>query len=45
LAAKHFSLTRKDLIELSIVSVDAIFAGNEEKERLRQILKEFESSI
>jgi adenosine deaminase len=45
IAAKHFALSQKDLIELSILAVDAIFAGEEEKERLRQIIKDFESTM
>ncbi|KAH8698470.1 putative adenosine deaminase [Talaromyces proteolyticus] len=41
LAAKHFGLNRSDLIALCVRGVDAIFGGENEKSRLRQLLEDF----
>lgn len=45
LAAKHFALSREDLVKLSMLAVNAIFAGEEEKKRLRRIMKDFENTL
>lgn len=44
LAAEHFNLSRADVLRLCRRSYDVIFEGEAEKERLRQLLDEFESS-
>ncbi|KAF8454276.1 adenosine/AMP deaminase family protein [Kalaharituber pfeilii] len=41
LVALHFGLSSKQLWELSYRAVDAIFSGEEEKERLRSVLSEW----
>lgn len=41
LAAEHFGLGRAELLKLCSGSVDAIFGGEQEKERLRGILHGF----
>ncbi|KAL4806686.1 hypothetical protein BDV18DRAFT_118886 [Aspergillus unguis] len=43
LAAKHFHLSRADTLSIARRSVDAIFGGVEEKQRLRKLLDEFQS--
>ena len=44
LAAEHFNLSRADVLRLCRRSYDVIFEGEAEKERLRKLLDEFESS-
>lgn len=44
LAAEHFQLNRSDILNISRKAVDAIFAGEKEKERLRELLDEYESA-
>lgn len=41
LAAQHFGLDRVDLIRIATRSVDSIFGGEKEKERLRKMLVNF----
>jgi adenosine deaminase len=41
LAAEHFGLGRAELLKLCSRSVDAIFGGGQEKERLRCMLRGF----
>ncbi|THZ17512.1 Metallo-dependent hydrolase [Aureobasidium pullulans] len=41
LAARHFGLDRKQLLELSKGAVDTIFGGQEEKERMLWLIEEF----
>ncbi|KAL4786363.1 hypothetical protein BJX76DRAFT_125499 [Aspergillus varians] len=43
LAAEHFQLNRNDILNISRKAIDTIFGGEEEKERLRKLLDEFES--
>ncbi|KAL4900944.1 hypothetical protein BDW74DRAFT_88997 [Aspergillus multicolor] len=43
LAAEHFQLNRKSILSISRKAVDAIFGGDEEKQRLWSLLDEFES--
>jgi adenosine deaminase len=44
LAAEHFHLGRAELLALSRESVDVIFGGQEEKERMRGLLLDFEDT-
>ncbi|PKY08887.1 Metallo-dependent hydrolase [Aspergillus campestris IBT 28561] len=44
LAAEHFKLSRADILRLCRRSYDVIFEDETEKERLRQLLDEFESN-
>ena len=44
LAASHFGLGRSDVMGLCRGSVDVIFGGEKEKERLRGLLDEFENT-
>lgn len=41
LAAEHFKLSRKDLVELCSDSVGMIFGDDEQKRRLRSLLVTF----
>ncbi|KAE8380514.1 hypothetical protein BDV26DRAFT_257151 [Aspergillus bertholletiae] len=41
LAAKHFYLTRTDVVDIARRAVSVIFAGEEEKKRLYRLLDEF----
>ncbi|KAI4765813.1 Metallo-dependent hydrolase [Aureobasidium sp. EXF-3400] len=41
LAARHFGLDKKQLMELSRGAVDVIFGGEDEKERMKALLDEF----
>ncbi|KAK2764341.1 hypothetical protein FQN54_009034 [Arachnomyces sp. PD_36] len=43
LAAEHFDLDRSTLIDLCKKGVDAIFGDDEEKDRLRRLLSQFEA--
>lgn len=43
LAARHFSLDRRDLVMLSKGAVDTIFGGQAEKERMLTLLDEFQA--
>ncbi|KAL2855839.1 hypothetical protein BJY01DRAFT_243028 [Aspergillus pseudoustus] len=43
LAAEHFKLNRADIFSISRKVIDAIFAGEEEKKRLRTLLDDFQS--
>jgi adenosine deaminase len=45
LAAQHFDLDGGDLIRLTQLAVDSIFGSEADKERMRQLLDEFESSL
>lgn len=38
LAAQHFGLDREDLVRIAKRSVESIFGGEKEKERLRNLL-------
>ncbi|KAJ5091522.1 reverse transcriptase [Penicillium alfredii] len=44
LAAQHFDLSRDDLWDMSLKSVDVIFGGEHEKKRLRGLLEAFKSA-
>ena len=41
LAAQHFGIDRLGLVKICQKSVDAIFGGDGEKERLRRLISEF----
>jgi adenosine deaminase len=41
LAAKHFDLSRKDVWNIALRAVDAMFAGDGEKERMKSRLVGF----
>lgn len=41
LAAEHFGLDRAELWDMCCKSVDAVFGGEDEKARLRSILRHF----
>jgi adenosine deaminase len=41
LAANHFGLDKKQLVELSRGAVDVVFGGEDEKERMKALLDEF----
>ncbi|KAJ5658574.1 uncharacterized protein N7484_002223 [Penicillium longicatenatum] len=45
LAAQHFGLDRAELVTMCRKSVDMIFGGEQEKQRLRAILDEFAGSM
>lgn len=45
LAAQHFGLGRVELMKMCRKSVDMIFGGEQEKQRLHGIIDEFTSSI
>lgn len=45
LAAQHFGFDRVELVKMCRGSVDMIFGGEQEKQRLRGILDEFAGSI
>ncbi|KAF2670214.1 Metallo-dependent hydrolase [Microthyrium microscopicum] len=45
LAAKHFDLSKEDLIQLMRRSATAIFSGESEKKKLLHILDEFQKSM
>jgi adenosine deaminase len=38
LVAEHFGLTRSEICKLALRGINAIFGGEAEKERLRQIM-------
>lgn len=44
LAAEHFQLNRTDVLNISRKAINAIFGGEKEKERLRELLDEFGSA-
>ncbi|KAL3491781.1 hypothetical protein BJX62DRAFT_251064 [Aspergillus germanicus] len=43
LAAEHFQLSRADILSISHRAIDAIFGGDDEKQRLRMLLDGFQS--
>jgi adenosine deaminase len=43
LAAEHFQLNRADILSISRKAIDAIFGGEDEKQRLRMLLDDFQS--
>ena len=45
LAAMNFNLGRLDLISLSFEAIDSVFAGEEEKKRLRHLIEEFHMAV
>lgn len=45
LAAEHFHLSRAEVIDLCRRGVDGIFGGDDEKERLRKLLNQFEAEM
>lgn len=45
LAAENFGLDRADLLKLCHKSVDAIFGGEQEKKRMRNMLRDFPVAI
>lgn len=45
LAAQHFELDRAELVKICLKSVDMIFGGEQEKQRLREILDSFAGSM
>ena len=45
LAAKHFGLGRKELVELCYGTVEVIFGGEQEMSRIRSLIKAFEVNI
>ena len=42
LAAEHFNLSRKDLLDLCEGGIDSIFGGEDEKAKLRAAVRRFE---
>lgn len=45
LAAKHFDLGRKELKELAMRPIDVIFGGAEQRERLCEVYKRWDSEV
>jgi adenosine deaminase len=45
IAAAAFQLDRQQLVELAARSIEYIFAGEEEKQRLRELLKQFRQHV
>ncbi|KAJ5351364.1 hypothetical protein N7452_000338 [Penicillium brevicompactum] len=45
LAAHHFGLSRTDLLSLVHKAVDAIFAGQDQKDKVRKVLAEFVATL
>ena len=43
LAAEHFDLSRRDVVELCGIATGSVFGGEGEQERLRRLLKEFKA--